>query len=120
MAKMAADKPMPEEKKIIWWKEARFLIGCLLLIISFVVGTFGKGLFLVRFYEPVSRYTGLSLWALSWIITLIGVFLLGIETIKMIKQHIQNQVKKTVRETYLYTKGLPKKGIHYTKRLMRH
>ena len=114
---MEADKSMPEESQIIWGKDSKFLIGCILLISSFFLGFFGKGLFFVKFYEPVSRYTGLSLWALSWILTLIGIFLLGMETMKMIRQRIQSQVKKTVRDTYEITKGLPRKGLKYTRTL---
>lgn len=115
---MESAKAAPEEEKIIWWKDFKFIIGCLLIVSSFFLGFFGKGLFFVKFYEPVLRYTGLSLWALSWILTLLGIFLLGMETIKMIRQRIQSQVRKTVRDTYEITKGLPKKGFHYTKRLM--
>lgn len=117
---MEQDKPVPEGEKIVWWKDMKFLLGCLLIISSFFLGFFGKGLFFVKFYEPVSRYTGLSLWALSWILTLVGIFLLGMETMRMIKQRIQSQVKKTVKDTYEITKGLPKKGMGYTKRLIRH
>ena len=114
---METDKPMPEVEKIIWWKDAKFLMGCLLIVSSFFLGFFGKGLFFVKFYEPVSRYTGLSLWALSWIFTLIGIFLLGIETMKIIKQRIKSQVKKTVKGTYEMTKGLPRRGLKYTREL---
>jgi len=42
---------MQEERKIIWWKDIKFLMGCLLIILSFVLGTFGKGLFFVKFYQ---------------------------------------------------------------------
>lgn len=113
---MQADKPMLEESRIIWWKDVKFLIGCLLIITSFFLGFFGKGLFFIKFYEPVLRYTGLSLWTLSWILTLIGIFLFGMETIRMIRQRIQYQVKKTVKGTYDITKELPKKGLKYIRR----
>ena len=116
---MKAETVQKDEKKIIWWKDIKFLAGCILIIVSFVLGFFGKGLFFVRFYEPFYRNTGLSLWALSWILTVVGGFLLGIETVKMIKQNIQSQVKKTVNETYKITKGLPKKGLTYTRGLIR-
>ena len=84
---------MQEERKIIWWKDIKFLMGGLLITLSFVLGTFDKGLFFA----------------------FIGIFLMGMKTIKMIRQRIHSQVKKTVRGAYEITKELPKKGLNYTK-----
>lgn len=103
-----------KDKTIILWRDTRFLIGISLIILSFFVGEFGKGLSIIKYYIPKYLITGLSLWAFSWILLLIGVFLVGMETLKMIKARINHHVRKT----YHYTKGLPKKGYHYTKKLI--
>jgi len=102
---------------VIWWKDFKLLIGVILVVLSFVLGFYGKILFVVKIYEPFYLITGLSIWAFSWILLFLGVFLVGWETVKMIQQHIQHHVKKTVKGTYNYTKGLPRKGYRYTKEL---
>ncbi|MBI3034884.1 hypothetical protein HYY71_01045 [Candidatus Woesearchaeota archaeon] len=105
--------------KIIWWKDKKLLAGIILVISSLIVGFYGKGLIIVKFYEPFSLITGLSIWAFSWILLFIGVFLVGWETVRMIQQRVQSHVKETVKGTYHYTKGLSKKGYHYTKEIHR-
>ena len=110
---------MTEKKKIVWYKDVRFLSGIILIILSIIIGEFGKGLSIIKFYEPVYLITGLSLWAFSYILLFLGIFLVGWETVRMLKQRIQHHVKKTVKGTYNYTKQLPKKGYHYTKELHR-
>ena len=104
---------MAEKKKIVWYKDLRFLSGITLIIISIIIGGFGKGLSILRFYKPVYLITGLSLWAFSWILIFLGIFLVGMETFRMIKQRIRHHIKRT----YHYTRELPKKGYHYTKNL---
>ena len=108
------------ENKIIWYKDRKLLTGIILVVASIVLGLYGKGLlgiFFVnlvnRLYKPVYLLTGLSVYAFSWILLLFGVFLVGWETVKMIRDRIHHHVRKT----YHYTKGLPKKGYHYTKEL---
>ena len=104
-------------KKTSWWKDKKLLAGVILVLLSIIVGFYGKGLFIIKFYQPVYLITGLSLWALSWLILLFGIFLVGLETVRMIKQRIQHHVKKTVKDTYHYTKELPGKSYRYTKKL---
>ena len=99
------------KEKIVWYKDLRFLAGITLIILSIIIGEFGKGLSIIKFYEPVYLITGLSLWAFSWLVLLLGIFLVGMETFRMIKYRITHQVKKT----YHYTKELPKRGYDYTK-----
>lgn len=103
--------------QIVWWKDKKLLAGVILVVLSFGLGFYGKGLFIVKFYEPVYLITGLSIWAFSWVVMLIGVFLVGWETVKMIQMRINRRIRKTVKDTYHYTKGLPKKGYHYTRKL---
>lgn len=100
-----------------WWKDKKLLAGVILVLLSIIMGFYGKGLIIVKFYEPVYLITGLSLWAFSWVLLFLGAFLVGWETVKMIQYRIRHQVKKTVRGTYEYTKGLPKKGYDYTRKL---
>lgn len=101
----------------LWWKDKKLLAGVILVLLSIILGFYGKGLIIVKFYEPVYLITGLSLWAFSWVLLFLGVFLVGWETVKMIQYKIRHHVKKTVRGTYEYTKGLPRKGYDYTKKL---
>ena len=100
-----------DKEKIVWYKDLRFLAGITLIILSIIIGEFGKVLSIIKFYEPVYLITGLSLWAFSWLVLLLGIFLVGIETFRMIKYRITHHVKKT----YHYTKKLPRKGYDYTK-----
>lgn len=108
---------METERKIIWLKDKKLLAGVVLVIISFILGFYGKALFILKFYEPVYLITGLSLWAFSFVILFLGVFLVGWGTVKMIQQRIRHHVRKTVKETYHHARELPKKSIHYTKKL---
>ncbi len=104
-------------QKVIWWKDRKLLTGVFLVVLSMVMGLYGKGLFIFKFYEPVAVITGLSLWGFSFVVLFLGVFLVGLETVKMIQYRIKHHVKKTVEGTYRYTKSLPKKSYHYTKKL---
>ena len=113
-----------KEKPIILWKDAKFLIGVVLVIVSFILGIYGKGLLgvymtkvVLKIYEPFYLITGLSVYAVSFLLLFLGIFLVGWETVKMIQYRIRHHVKKTVRSTYHYTKGLPRKGYEYTKEL---
>ena len=60
---------------------------------------------------------GIVHMGLQLVLLFMGAFLVGWETVKMIQQRINHQVKKTVKDTYDYTKGLPKKSYNYTKNL---
>ena len=107
-------------KPIVWWTDKKLLIGIILVISSFALGLYSKGLLGLFFanlfnklYKPFYLLTGLSIYALSWISLLLGVFLVGWETIRMIRDRIHHHVKKT----YSYTKELPRKGYDYTKEL---
>ena len=111
------DQNKTQQPPIIWWKDKKLLTGAILVILSFIIGIYGKVLFISKFYEPVYLITGLSIWAFSFILLFLGVFLVGLETVKMIQQRIRHQVKKTVTDTYHYTKELQKKGYDYTKEL---
>lgn len=104
-----------EQKLTILWKDKKFLIGFILVLLSFILGFYGKILFIVKIYEPFYLITGLSIWAFSWILLFLGVFLVGWETVKI----IQNRIHHHVKETYHYTKKFPKKSYHYTKELHR-
>ena len=107
---------------IEWWKDKKLLAGITLVILSIVLGLYSKGLLgfffanlLKKLYKPFYLLTGLSIYVLSWVLLFLGVFLVGWETIRMIKQRVHHHV----RETYRYTKGLPKKGYDYTMELHR-
>jgi len=103
----------------VWWKDKKLLAGVILVVLSIILGTYGKVLFISKFYEPVYLITGLSIWVFSWILLLFGIFLVGWETVKLIQQRIHHHVKKTVRNTYDYTKDISKKGYKHTKNFHR-
>jgi len=105
------------EQKIIWWKDRKLLAGVILVVLSFFLGLYGKVLFISKFYEPIYLITGLSIWAFSFILLFAGVFLVGLETVRMIQYRIHHHVKKTVKQTYNHARQLPKKGYDYTKKL---
>ena len=105
------------QKQIRWWNDKKLLAGVILVVSSFLLGIYGKVLLIVKFYQPVYLITGLSIYAFSWTLLFVGIFLVGWETVKIIQNRIHHHVKKTVRETYSYTKKLPKKSYDYTKEL---
>jgi len=98
------------KKQIIWWKDKKLMAGFILVLSSFVLGTYGKFLFIVKFYEPVKRITGVSIYVFSWILFFAGVFLVGWETVKIMQQKIHHHVKDTAKKAYNHAKGLPRKG----------
>jgi uncharacterized membrane protein len=104
-------------QEIIWYKDIKLLIGVILVIFSFVLGFYGKVLFVIRFYEPIYLISGLSIYAFSFILLFLGVFLVGWETMKMIQQRIHHHVRNTVKQTYNHAKELPKRSLKYTKEL---
>ena len=110
---------MTKQEIIIWWNDKKLLIGFILVAASGILGIYSKALFIVKFYEPFNFITGLSLYAFSWLLLLFGIFLVGWQTVKTMQAQIQNQVKRTARQTYGYTKKLPKRGYRYTKELHR-
>ncbi len=105
------------EQKIVWYKDKRLLAGFIVVISSIILGFYGKVLFIFKFYEPIYLITGLSIYAFSFILLFIGIFLVGWETVKMIQQRIHHHVKHTVKRTYHHAKELPKRGYRYTKEL---
>ena len=108
---------MNENEKIIWWKDIKLLVGIVLVILSFVLGFYGKVLFIFKFYEPIYLITGLSIYSLSFILLFIGIFIVGWETVKMIQQRIHHHIKHAIKQTYHHTTQIPKKGYQYTKGL---
>jgi len=111
------DQNQTEQKPIIWWKDKKLLAGVILVVLSFILGFYGKVLFIINFYEPIYLITGLSIYAFSFILLFIGIFLVGWETVRMIQYRIHYHVKKSVKQTYHHAKQLPKKSYQYTKEL---
>lgn len=112
-----ANQKSATNQPIVWWKDKKLLTGVILVLLSVILGFYGKVLIVVKFYEPVQLITGVSIYAFSFVLLFAGIFLVGWETVKMIQQRIRHHVRKTVKETYHYTKGLPKKGYDYSKQL---
>lgn len=109
----------PEQMPILWWKDKKLLTGVVLVVLSFILGFYGKIIIIAKFYEPVQLITGISIYAFSFILLFSGAFLIGWETVKIIQSRIRHHVKKTAKTTYNHAKEFPKKGYHYTKELHR-
>ena len=105
------------ERAIKWYHDRKLIIAFVIIAVSFVLGIYSKAIIITKFYKPIYLITGLSVWAFSWVLLFLGIFLVGWETVKMMQQRIHHHVRKTVKETYHYTRGLPKKGYKYTKKL---
>ena len=99
--------------KIEWYKDKKLVAGVIIVVLSFVLGFYGKILFIVKFYEPIYLITGLSIYAFSFILMFFGVFLVGWGTVRTIQQRIHHHIK----QTYHHAKQFPKKSIQYTKEL---
>lgn len=110
-------KKISPKKPLNWYKDKKLLTGVILVLLSFILGSYGKALFIVKFYEPVQVITGLSIWAFSFLLLFLGAFLVGWETIRLIHQRIHDKVKTTVKKTYHHAKRLPQRGYRYTKKL---
>lgn len=104
-------------RKIVWWKDAKLLTGVILVVLSIIIGFYSKVYVVAKIYEPIAVVTGLSVYALSWILLFFGAFLTGWETVHLIQSRIHHHVRKTMKGTYEYTKKLPKRGYHYTKEI---
>ncbi len=81
-----------------WWSDRKLMLGFILVLLSIIIGVWGKVLL------PFNILKGISLWGISWLILFLGIFLVGWETIKMIQSQIHQHVRKTVKGTYNYTK----------------
>ena len=100
-----------------WYKDNKLMIGVVIVIISFILGLYGKVLIVAKLYKPIELLTGISVYAFSWILLFAGAFIVGWRTVKRVHYRIHHHVKKTVKRTYHHAKKLPKKGYNYTKKL---
>ena len=107
------------EQPMKWYRDNKFLIGVILVVLSFILGLYSKVLIFVKFYEPIYLITGISLYALSFVLLFLGVFMVGWRTVKMIQSRIHHHVKKAVKKTYSNAKKFPRKATNYTKKLHR-
>ena len=110
-------KNKKEEKKIIWWKDKVLVAGIVLIAAHFLVSFVGLSIFLINISNKIYRITGLSLYGLSWIMFAVGLFLVGEETFRLIKQRIHHHVKKTVKRTYHHARKLHARSYHHAKNL---
>ena len=105
------------DQPVKWYKDNKLMIGVVIVVISFILGFWGKVLIVAELYEPVELVTGISVYAFSWILLFIGAFIVGWRTVKRINYKINRHIKKTVKKTYHHARKLPRKGYHYTKKL---
>ena len=104
-----------EPRQINLWRDKKFVTGFILVVTSIVLGFYGKVLigvfvklfFIDKIFRPFSLISGVTVWVVSWILLFAGIFLVGLETIKMIQNKISQNVRKTVKSTYNHAKKLP-------------
>ena len=106
-----------KDHSIEWYRNNKFMIGVVLVIISIILGFWGKVLIIVRFYEPIELLTGISIYAFSFVLLFTGILLVGWQTVRMIQYKIHHHVRKTVKKTYHHARKFPKRARHYTKEL---
>ena len=100
-----------------WWKDWKLVLGMFLIVFNLALGFYGKALIIAKYYEPIYVLTGISLWVLSWLLMFVGVFLVGRETVIMVKNWIRKEIRNAAIKSYDATKGQAQKGINYTKKL---
>ena len=105
------------EHPIQWYKDNKLMIGIIIVVISFILGFWGKVLIVTKLYKPVELITGIKVYAFSWILLFAGAFIIGWRAVNRINYLIQLHLKKTAKSTYHHAKKLPKKGYNYTKKL---
>ena len=105
------------DQPVQWYKDNKLLIGFIIIILSFVIGIYGKVLIFAKLYQPIELVTGISIYVFSWILTFVGAFIVGWRAVKRMQYRIHRQVKNTVKNTYAHAKSLPKKTAVYTKKL---
>ena len=103
------------DQPVQWYKDNKLMIGIVIVVISFILGLWGKVLIVAELYRPVELMTGISVYAFSWILLFLGAFIVGWRTVRRIRQRINHHVKKT----YRHAKSLPGKGYDHAKRLHR-
>ena len=86
------------------WEDKKFLAGFILVLLSIMLGFYGKIIFFTKIYQPLGILTGLSVYGFSWLLLLLGAFLVGWKTVKLIQYRIHHHVKKTVKGTYRHAK----------------
>ncbi|MBI4451872.1 hypothetical protein HY637_00445 [Candidatus Woesearchaeota archaeon] len=100
-----------------WYKDNKLVIGVVIVVVSFILGFWGKVLIVKELYRPVELVTGISVYAFSWILLFVGAAMVGWSTVKRINYRIHHHVKKTVKKTYHHAKNFPRKATQYTKEL---
>ena len=102
---------------VIWRKDTKLMAGITLIALSFILGFYSKIIFISKFYDVVFLVTGLSIYAVSWIMLFIGAFLVGWETVKIVQNNIAQGIVRGVYRTCHYTRLLPRKSIDYTRHI---
>ena len=105
------------DQPVQWYKDNKLMIGIVIVVISFILGLWGKVLIVAELYRPVELMTGISVYAFSWILLFLGAFIVGWRTVRRIHYRIHHHVKKTVAKTYNQAKKLPRKSYNHAKRL---
>ena len=100
-------------KPIIWYKDIALIVGVAFIILSLVMGFYGKVLFVATIYKsPVDWLPGVIVWLFSWLVLFIGISLVGWETFRIINYKIRHRMKKA----YSGAKKLQKKSEYHAKR----
>ena len=108
-----------KERAIKWYQDRKLMIAFIIIIISFILGFYGKALIIIKFYQPIYVITGISIFAFSWVLLFVGIFMVGWSTVKRMQHEINQNVKRAAKKTYYGAKhqaaGFPRKATNLTK-----
>ena len=112
-----------KEMAIKWYKDKKLIIAFIIIVISFILGFYGKALIILKFYEPIYVITGISIFAFSWVLLFVGIFMVGWATVKRMQQQIHENVKSAAKKTYYEAKyqaqNIPRRATSLTKSIHR-
>lgn len=93
-----------KERAIKWYQDRKLMIAFIIIILSFVLGFYGKALIIIKFYQPIYVITGISIFAFSWVMLFVGIFMVGWSTVKRMQEEINQNVKIAAKKTYYQAK----------------
>ena len=102
------------QRAVKWYQDKKLIIAFVIIVISFIMGFYGKALIIIKFYQPVYLITGISIFAFSWILLFVGIFMVGWATVKVMQQKINDNVKKAAKKTYYKARDAQRKAANMT------
>ena len=114
-ASESKEEAAPDIHGIDWLSNRKVVIGVSLIVVSFVLGLFGKILPLVKLGDPVYVYAGIITWIVSWAILFLGALFIGRGAMNLLQQRVKFHAKRSMKEAYNYTRDLHRKSMERLK-----